>query len=774
MAGAAQELSQGVRILLVNDDEDDYQVTRGIVRQIPSFRSELRWEKTHESALAALRRGKSDVCLLDHRLGGRIGLELLTAARRSGCNVPIIYLRGTGDRQTDDLAMKSGADDYLEKAQLTATLLERSVRYALERARHMEELRKSQERYRHIVETMNQGAWVVDAQSRTTFMNARMASMLGYDRDDVAGASILDFVDDEWRDAARRDIARSREGAVRTECKLKHKDGLGFWVLLETTALFGEDGSYEGLFAMVTDVTDRRKSEKALRVSQGRLRRLWDSDLFGITISDTDGNIRDINEAGATMLGYSRDELLSGTMRWPEITAPECGAADQEALAQLRARGVASPWEKDLIRKDGGRVSILAGAAMLDSSEDIAIAIDVTDRKRAQQARGGLEEQLRQSQKMEAVGCLAGGVAHDFNNILSVILSYSDLVLGDLKDGDPIREDVGQIRSAGVRAADLTRQLLMFSRQQVIAPRVMNLNAVLSGMDKMLRRIVGEDMELTSISGESLGRVRIDQGSFEQVVMNLVINARDAMPTGGQITMETANAVLDEEYGRSHLGAKPGSYVMLSVSDTGTGMDKATLARIFEPFFTTKQAGKGTGLGLSTVFGIVHQSSGNIWVHSEPGVGTTFKIYLPRVDATAEERRPSLPPTTLRGSETILLVEDEEQVRQVARGILQRHGYSIIEAGNGEEALVLCERHPGTIQLLLTDVVMAHMSGPKLAQRLVRLRPAMKVLCMSGYTDDAAVRHGVIAAKLAYLQKPITVENLTRKVRQVLDSRPQV
>jgi CheY-like chemotaxis protein len=361
-------------------------------------------------------------------------------------------------------------------------------------------------------------------------------------------------------------------------------------------------------------------------------------------------------------------------------------------------------------------------------------------------------------------------VAHDFNNVLSVILSYSELILDDLQGNDPLRGDVEQIQTAGKRAADLTRQLLMFSRQQVIEPKVLDLSALLVGMDKMLRRILGEDIGLVSSPGAALGRVRADPGSIEQVVMNLVVNARDAMPTGGKLTLETSNVELDEGFAREHHAAKPGPYVMLAVSDTGTGMDKATRARIFEPFFTTKEKGKGTGLGLSTVFGIVQQSDGHVWVYSEPGKGTTFKIYLPRVDAAVEEVPARLAVGSLHGSETILLVEDEEQVRAVARGILRKHGYLVLDAGHAGEALLLCEKHPAPIHLLLTDVVMPQMSGPELAKRLIALRPDMKVLCMSGYTDDAALRHGVIESGIAYLQKPLTVESLTRRVREVLDS----
>lgn len=425
-------------------------------------------------------------------------------------------------------------------------------------------------------------------------------------------------------------------------------------------------------------------------------------------------------------------------------------------LVTLAVGLVLAAVSKALKRETDGRISLERESA---------------NRKAAEAERDRSLAQLQQSQKMEAIGQLAGGVAHDFNNLLSVVLGYADLILADMESDDVTRGDVEEIRRAGERAAALTRQLLMFSRQQVIEPKVLDLNDVLSDVDKMLRRLVGEDVELTTIHGPSLGHIRADPGSVEQVIMNLVVNARDAMPVGGKLTIETANVLLDEEYARAHLEAKPGAHVMLAITDTGSGMDKSTLARIFEPFYTTKEKGKGTGLGLSTVFGIVQQSGGTVWVYSEVGVGTTFKVYLPRVDEEADDIRSLVMPATLRGSETILLVEDEDQVRDVARGILLRQGYTVLDARNAGEALLLCEQHAGRIHLLLSDVVMPRMSGPALAKRLVRTRPDMKVLCMSGYTDDAAVRHGVIDAELAYLQKPLTVDSLSRKVRSVLDAR---
>jgi PAS domain S-box-containing protein len=522
-----------------------------------------------------------------------------------------------------------------------------------------------------------------------------------------------------------------------------------------------------------------RKAEQALRESDARFRRLAESGLFGLIIGDRDGTVLDANDTFLRMVGRSRDDVAAGRVSWKETTPPEWVDANVAAAEQLRATGVAPPWEKEYLRKDGTRVPVLVGVAKLDETRNISVSIDLTERKqaeagrkRAEEALRSSEDQLRQAQKMEAVGRLAGGVAHDFNNVLSVIMSYGEVVLGAMAPDDPSRADVEEIRKAAARAAGLTRQLLLFSRQQVVEPRVLDLQAIVAPMEKMLHRLLGEDVELVVVAPESPGRVEADPSHIEQVVLNLVVNARDAMPTGGKLTIETGNVVLDEAYAQTHLPAKAGRYVMLAVTDTGTGMDRETQARIFEPFFTTKETGKGTGLGLSTVFGIVQQSGGHIWVDSAPGKGTTFEVYLPRVDAEPEVPRPTMAPSTLRGTETILLVEDEPQVRAVVLAILRHHGYRVVVAQNAADALLLAEAHPEPIDLLVTDVVMPHMSGPELARRLHESRPRMKVLCMSGYTDDSVVRHGVVDSATAFIQKPLTPASLTLKVREVLDGPP--
>jgi len=390
-------------------------------------------------------------------------------------------------------------------------------------------------------------------------------------------------------------------------------------------------------------------------------------------------------------------------------------------------------------------------------------ARDVTERR-------SLERQLLQAQKMEAVGRLAGGIAHDFNNVLTAIFGYVDLLLDGLPTLSPLRPDIEEIRTAAERAAGLTRQLLAFSRKQVLQMRTLDLNELLTDIDKLLRRLLGEDIDIVTKLDPRLGAVRADSGQLEQVVVNLAVNARDAMPGGGRLTIETRNAELDEAYTRQHVPVRPGRYVMFALSDTGTGMSPETMAHMFEPFFTTKEAGKGTGLGLATVYGIVKQSGGYVWCYSELGHGTTFTVYLPRVDAPAEPQAPPREVATVTGTETILLAEDDEILRPLTKGLLAKLGYTVLEAESAEQAFAVAGVHQGPIHLLVADVVMPGASGRKLARRLAQSRPETRVLYVSGYTDDAIVHHGMLEPGLNFLQKPFTPAALARKVRDVLDS----
>ncbi len=1055
---------QALRVLIVEDSATNAHV---VVEELRRTGRRIEFERVDSPAAMrmALQR-EWDVVVADWSMPELDGLAALSLLKELNLDLPFIIISAASGEEHAVDAIRAGAHDYVTRDKLGRLMpavergmLERGTRHARQQAELA--LRDAERRMRRMVDSAMVGIWFQGAEGKTSFMNHRMAQILGLTAEEAAHTSLADCVDDESRPLLEQRLAQRKAGIPGSyEQRLHRKDGTVAWGLFDSSPLFDDKDRFEGVLFVITDITDHARSKLAQREAELRFSRLFDSGIIGVTIANRDGLYTEANTTFLEMLGYSGDDLQAGALSCTTITPAKWRAVDRSAHDDLITQGYSHPFEKEYLRKDGTRVSVLVGVAVLDDNRVLTVVTDLTDRnladerkaavvdtaldavigmdhtgaitdfnpaaervfgyqraevigraladvivpaqlramhsdgfarylatgvgsilgarrefsavrrdgvefpielsvsridsqttpsfvgfirdiserkraeaallervrvaalgadvgmalttgetvreslqrcceavqvhlgaavtriwtlnaatnvlelqasagsrpeiagpsarlpvgtfavglvaeqrrphvsndpqndplvgdpawlghaairsyaghpllvggelvgvmamfareplsdvalaalaavadavavrvrgKLAEQANLALEEQLRQAQKMEAVGRLAGGIAHDFNNLLSVVLSYSELVISDLAEGDPIRSDIEEIRRAGVRASELTKQLLIFSRQQILEPKVLDLNDVVSGMDKMLRRLVGEDVELSWLPGPSLGRVRVDPGSIEQVIMNLTINARDAMPTGGKLAMETSNVILDEDYTRGHLGAKPGPKVMLAVTDSGTGMDKATMARIFEPFFTTKEHGKGTGLGLSTVFGIVQQSGGSVWVDSEPGIGTTFKVYLPRVDATADELGPKKGPTTLRGSETILLVEDEDQVRDVARGILRRHGYMVIEARNAGEALLHCEQHAGHIDLLLTDVVMPQMSGPTLAKRLVQARPKMMVLCMSGYTDDAAVRHGLSDRSIAFLQKPFTVEGLTSKVREVLDSK---
>jgi two-component system cell cycle sensor histidine kinase/response regulator CckA len=456
--------------------------------------------------------------------------------------------------------------------------------------------------------------------------------------------------------------------------------------------------------------------------------------------------------------------------------APEHRETVGDAYRRCAVDGTPFDLEAEIVVTTGARLWVrMIGNAAYDALDVITHTHgslqDITPQRLAQAEHDRLADQLRQAQKMETIGSLAGGVAHDFNNLLTVILSYSELLLEDLPPDDPTRADLGEILGAGNRAVALTRQLLAFSRKQVLAPKVVDLSEVVVGMATMLRRLLGEEVELVTTCSRGLSKTLVDPGQIEQVILNLAVNARDAMPLGGMLTIETSEVWLDEAYASDHPGVFPGQHVRLAVRDAGSGMDQATLARIYEPFFTTKEPGKGTGLGLATVFGIVRQSGGTIGAQSELGKGTTFEVHFPIADSSMEDViLQSIERQTLRGTETILLVEDEEDVRKLTSTILRKYGYNVLDAQNGGDAFLLCEQYASPIHMLLTDVVMPRMSGLQLAERLEPVRPDMKVLYMSGYTDDAIVRHGVLHATIEFIQKPLTPEPLARKVRAVLDA----
>ncbi len=876
-----------------------------------------------------------------------------------------------------------------------------------ERKRAEARLQVSEERYRLLFEKNPLPVWVYDRKTLAFLaVNEATCCHYGYTREEFLAMTITDIRPPEEIPGLLEELAAMPLGLRRTGPRRHRKKDRTVIDVEITSSPFVIDGR-DARLVLANDVTDRIRAEEGLRKSEERFRKLFDSNTIGIVIGDVNGATLEANDAYLGMLGHTREELLAGKIRWDQITPPEHRAGDEAAVEQLRRTGAATPWEKELFRKDGSRVPVLIGMAMLEASEGSVIAyiLDLSERKRAEQMRATLaaivqfsedaiigytldgiitswnrgaeklygysareslgrpilnvpadratemadilerisrgeslkrletvrlrkdgtrieisltvsairnaagqvigastiarditerkraeesiqklrqaveqaenvifltdpdghltyvnpsfealygykkeealgqtprilesgqqdpafhaefwtrprpdegvrgevvnktrdgrlvtvemsasplfdgdgkmvgfvavqhdvterkllEQQFRQAQKMEAVGRLAGGVAHDFNNLLTAILGYAELLAEKLKGRPREVEDLEEIRKAGERAASLTRQLLAFSRQQVFERKVLDLNRLIAEIEKMLRRLIGEDIDLVIALDPALAYVWADAGQLEQVILNLAVNARDAMPRGGKLTIETSNVGLDEEYARLHPPVRPGRYVMIAVSDNGVGMDAETRSRIFEPFFTTKERGKGTGLGLATVYGIVKQSGGYIWAYSEPGKGTTFKVYLPPAgqDLTVDEVwvGESASP---RGTETVLLVEDEESVRALARSILESFGYRVLEAAGAEEAVETTRRYQQPIHLLLTDVVMPSVGGPDLASRIQALRPGLKVLFMSGYTDETVFRHGHLGHGQLFLQKPFTPAALARKVREVL------
>jgi PAS domain S-box-containing protein len=581
--------------------------------------------------------------------------------------------------------------------------------------------------------------------------------VLGYDASELLGTSGSDSL---AFDQAMREPGVSQP----IEQRFLHKDGS--WRVLETIANNQlHDPAIGGLIVTARDITLRKAAEAELAASQEEYRELFENANDVLFTHDLAGTMLTLNKAGELLLGYKREELLGA--HYAKFVAPESRVLGREMLDRKLGGEGKTVYELEFITKQGVRVPVeMSTRLIFRMGTPVAvqgIARDITERRR-------LESHLSQSHRMEAIGRLAGGVAHDFNNLLTVIAGYSRWMLDDLPPDSPFTESASEILLAANRAAVLTNQLLAFSRNQVIQPIIVDLNHLVAELDQMLRRVIGEDIELVASMSPDLGRVKADPGQIEQVILNLVINARDAMPTGGKVLVETSNVEIDGEHARMRLDCPPGSYVMLAVSDTGCGFDENVRAHIFEPFFTTKETGKGTGLGLSTVYGIVKQGGGYIDVESKPGAGAAFRIYFPRVDDGALPGEVAPRGGDRGGAETILLVEDEAAVRRIAAEMLLRLGYTVLEAANGAAARKVLDDYGKPVQMLLTDVVMPEVGGRELAEQLKALHGDLKVLFMSGYAGDAIVRNGLLEPGMAYLQKPFSLDALAGKIRELLDN----
>jgi PAS domain S-box-containing protein len=631
-----------------------------------------------------------------------------------------------------------------------------------------EELRRSEERYRRLFESNPHPMWVFDAETlRFLAVNDAAVHRYGYTRDEFLSMTIADIRPPEDVPAMIQGL-RGLANLLQPGRVWRHrwKDGTVREVDVSSHPLWYGDRPARIVLAL--DVTDRKLAEEALRQSHALLNAVVEGTSDAVFVKDHRGRYLMINSAGARRLDRPADEIVGrddGELLPPAVARPIL-----ERDRRVMAAGEAQVFEETTEGAGDRRSYLTTKAPLRDARGEViglvGIARDVTELKQ-------LEEQFRQAQKMEAVGRLAGGVAHDFNNLLTVINGFSELVFEHLRPDDPSWEPLVEVRRAAERAATLTRQLLAFSSRQVLQPQVVSLNALLDDLLKLLKRLIGEDVELAFVPDPDLGLARVDPGQFEQAVINLAVNARDAMPRGGRLTIESRNAELDAGHAERNPELKPGPYVQVAMADTGHGMDEATKARIFEPFFTTKEPGKGTGLGLAMVYGFVKQSGGHIEVDSEAGRGTTFRVYLPRAEAAATSPKSS--PGLLKipkGTETVLLVEDEEAVRTLARLALQSSGYTVLEARDGQEGVWVAQQHPGPIHLLVTDLVMPRMSGRQLSNLLAEARPGLRVLLVSGYTDEAVVSHGVGEAGVAFLQKPFSPTTLAQKVREVLDQKP--
>ncbi len=635
-----------------------------------------------------------------------------------------------------------------------------------DRKRAEESLIASEERFRTFMDHSPASAWITDAEGKITYLSATYRKMFHLPPGDWNGQTAFDLFPREMAQVYidhDRTVTLSGKVLEIIEPGLR-PDGTHGEFLVYKFPFPMADGAI-GIGGVALDITDRKRAEEALLLRDRAIQAVTQ----GILITDpsqTDNPIIYASPGFERLTGYSQAEVLGKNCRF--LQGPE---TDQVTIAQMRAviqEGRGCSVEILNYRKDGSTFWNLLHISPVQTDTKVThfvgVQTEVTQRRM-------LEEQFRQAQKMEAVGQLAGGIAHDFNNLLTVINGYSEVVLDMLPKDHPTYKLVAEIPKAGERAAGLTRQLLAFSRKQVLSPVILDLNAIVANLEKILRRVIGEDVELHAVRQLKLGHVNADAGQVEQVLMNLAVNARDAMPTGGKVTIETKNVILDEEYCRTHTHVSPGYYVLLAVSDTGHGMTEEIRRHIFEPFFTTKEKGKGTGLGLAMVHGFVKQSGGHIEVYSEPEVGASFKIYLPCVDAPSQTTEPHHESSRVtRGSETILVAEDEEAVRSLSCVILQTYGYTVLEAANGSEALRVAEAHKGIIHLLVTDVVMPRLGGRQLSEQLLALRPTMKALFLSGYTDDAVVRNGILHENVNFLQKPFSSLSFVRKVREVLDS----
>jgi PAS domain S-box-containing protein len=748
----------------------------------------LQTAKSGEEALAMVAEVPPDLILLDVMMPGLDGYQVAATIKSNPAtaNIPVIMVTDLGDRQSRMFGLSAGAEEFLTKPVDRIELcvrvrnLLRLKAYAdyhdqyshlleAEVTSRTTDLQQERDRAQRYLDTAGVILLALDEAGRITLVNRYACSTLGWTAEELLGrdwmqtcvpARLWNALRGKFRDLIGGELPLSENPIVT-------RSGVERLIEWRNTVVRDDAGRITGSLSSGTDVTERTVAVEALRVTEERMRFALQNANVGIWDLDYATGAARWSEILESQFGL-RPGTFGGTFQaFVDLVHPDDRKAVVETLTNAMQSGDDFSYAHRAILPDGTTRWLRGSGRMLLGEQGqpvrgLGIYQDVTEHRM-------LEAQNEQLQKMEAVGRLAAGVAHDFNNLLTVILGLSELLLADLGSDEPHRADIAEIQKAGARGARLTKQLLAFSRKQIIEPTILDLNAVIAGMQAMLGRLIGEDVKLVLGLRPDLAPVTADRGQIEQVVMNLAVNARDAMPTGGTLTIEADNVELDEHYGKAHLGVKPGLYVRLTVTDTGTGMTPQVQARLFEPFFTTKEPGKGTGLGMATVYGIVTRSGGSIGVYSEVGRGTAFKVYFPR--AEAEQMVVDSPAPVARPhaeTHTVLLVEDEEGLRELAKRLLLRHGYTVFVAADASEALQLFEANP-SIDILLTDVIMPGASGPELTRQLVEQRPTLSVIYMSGYTEEAIARHGGIKPGVAFLNKPFTSEALGDKIREVLE-----
>ena len=756
-------------LLLIEDNPGDARLFRETFKEQDSRDTELTHVKSMSEAEKHLAAHEVDIIILDLGLPDAQGLTAVRRAHAAAPRVPLVVLTVLDDESLAIQALQEGAQDYLIKGQIETRGLLRALRHSVERKIIDDALFIEKERAQVTLNSIGDAVICTDIRGNITFLNLVAEKMTGWSRQQAAGlpmAEVCRILDATTREtipnAMERAVGHNRTEHLPPNCILVRLDRFEIPIEDSVAPIHDRQGQPTGAVIVFRDIAERKQREDDL----SRLAAVVESSYDGIFGLTPNGIILTWNLGAERIFGYSAEEAVGQSILF--LSPPNLPTESPKLVEKLVVADTVQHFESTHAKKDGTHVQVALTLSPIKNSNGEVVGVsgvarDITESKH-------LEEMLRKAQKMEAVGLLAGGIAHDFNNLLSVILGYSESLLDSAHLDPKMRSKCEEIKKAGERAASLTRQLLVFSRQQVLEPKVLNLNTVVLETVKMLERLIGEDIELQTNLEPTLGCVKANPGQIEQIIMNLVVNARDAMPEGGRLVIETSNAELDSMYAVLHPPLSAGRYVLLAVEDAGIGMNKETQTRIFEPFFTTKGLGKGTGLGLSTVYGVVKQSGGHIWVYSELGQGSVFKIYLPRVDEAVQQNRPSeFAPELVRGTETVLLVEDEESVRTLTRSLLEEAGYTVIEASNGIDALEVAERYSGLIHLLMTDVVMPGMNGPDLAERLAVTHPNMKALCMSGYTGTFANFSGLVNRGMTLLQKPFTRDTLLQKVREELE-----